>query len=201
MHSEPRSTWLGRLVRGRRPDHNPLRRTVDRVETWVLALLVVAFLAAAPFAAKAGGAWAYAAAHRDQVAQQAGSRHVTAVLLTSVAALAPSGEPASQGEGLAAWTAPDGKAVTGEVPAAPGTPAGTAVRVWSTRDGQVTNPPLQGSDVNALAALGTAAGVIGLAVALTLVALVTRQVLGQRRMAAWDADWRATGPRWTHHRA
>lgn len=37
-----------------------------------------------------------------------------------------------------------------------------------------------------------------------MVALVGLQVLGQyaldrRRMRAWDAEWRATGPRWTGH--
>lgn len=200
--SQPKSTRLGRFVRGHRPDRNPLRRTVDRAETLVLALLVVAFLAAAPFAASAAGAWAYAAAHRDQVAQQADSRLVTAVLLTSVAMLAPGGgEQALQGEGLATWRAPDGTVVTGYVPAAPGTKAGTSVRVWSTRDGKPASPPLQASGVRALANLGTAAGVICLAAALTLTGLITRRVAARRRMAAWDADWRATGPRWTHHRA
>jgi hypothetical protein len=27
-----------------------------------------------------------------------------------------------------------------------------------------------------------------------------RRALDKRRMAAWDADWRATGPRWTARR-
>jgi hypothetical protein len=25
-------------------------------------------------------------------------------------------------------------------------------------------------------------------------------VLGRRRLAAWDAEWRATGPQWTRQR-
>ena len=41
---------LGRFVRERRFDRNPLRRTTDRVETAVLAVLVAVFLAGAPFA-------------------------------------------------------------------------------------------------------------------------------------------------------
>ena len=40
-----RVTRLGRFARGVRPDRNPLRRSSDRLETAVLALLVIAFLA------------------------------------------------------------------------------------------------------------------------------------------------------------
>jgi len=62
-----RTTWLGRMARGRRPDRNPLRRASDRIETAVLGLLAAAFLAAAPFAAHVAGHWAsarFTAEHR-----------------------------------------------------------------------------------------------------------------------------------------
>lgn len=202
MKSQPRTTWLGRFVRGRRPDHNPLRRFTDRVETLVLALLVFGFIAAAPFAARGAGGWAYAVAHHDQLAQQAASRQVTATLLTAVPAQRANGAQwASTSEALATWTAPGGKVVTGEVPAAAGTRAGATVRVWSDRAGQLTNPPLRAAQVTQLAALGAIAGVIALAVALAVAGLVARRALDRRRLAGWDADWRVTGPRWTHHRA
>jgi hypothetical protein len=51
------TSWLARLLRGRRLDRNPLRRGSDRAETVVLAALLAAFLAAAPFAAQAAGPW------------------------------------------------------------------------------------------------------------------------------------------------
>jgi uncharacterized membrane protein YjjB (DUF3815 family) len=47
----------------------------------VLAVLVIAFIAAAPFAALACGAWAHAIAHRVQAAQQASRYQVPAVVL------------------------------------------------------------------------------------------------------------------------
>ena len=56
----PRNSWLGRLLRGRRLDRNPLRRRSDRAETAVLGVLLAAFLAGAPFAAQAAGSWTYA---------------------------------------------------------------------------------------------------------------------------------------------
>jgi hypothetical protein len=43
--------WAGRAVRGLWPDHNPLRRRLDRIEAAVVGGLVVAFLAGAPLAA------------------------------------------------------------------------------------------------------------------------------------------------------
>jgi hypothetical protein len=41
-------------------------------------------------------------------------------------------------------------------------------------------------------------GVIALAtVVLATIGLLARRTLDKRRMTAWDAEWRATGPRWT----
>jgi len=30
---------------------------------------------------------------------------------------------------------------------------------------------------------------------------LTRRILDRHRMRAWDAEWRATGPRWSDHRS
>jgi len=192
---KPRVSRLGRFMRGRRPDRNPLRRGSDRAETVVLTVLVIAFLAGAPFAAQATGAWAHAIAHRVQVTQQASWHQATAVLLNA----APAG-PANTGflpEVQARWTAPDGKTATGQVSVQPGTRAGTTVPVWTTRDGQLTNPPLQDSQVTQQTDFAEIAGVLALAITLTITGLLTRRTLDKRRMAAWDADWRTTEPRWT----
>ena len=53
------------------------------------------------------------------------------------------------------------------------------------------------ADPVALAA-GVAVGC--LATLLITVAWLARRSLDRRRMAAWDADWLATGPRWTPRR-
>lgn len=194
---KPRATRLGMFVRGRRPDRNPLRRPSDRAESAVLAVLFVVFFATAPFVSQACGASVQAIAQRVQRAQQTW-RQVPAVLLNP----AP-GAPASSSFGAyfpdvpARWTAPDGKVVTGDVPVVPDEAAGTTVRVWVTRDGQLTEPPLQDSQVSGQAHLAAVLGVAGLAVALTLIGALVRRALDKRRMASWDAAWLATGPRWT----
>jgi hypothetical protein len=191
----PPVTRLGRFLRGRLPDRNPLRRPSDRVEALVLALLAIAFLVGAPLAAVAGSSWAHNVAHRIEVAQQASWTQVNAVTLAN----AP-GQGTANGldaQVLARWTAPDGKVAKAQVPVPPGTPAGTTVQVWTTRDGQLTVAPLQDSQVQGDTLFGGIGGALAVTVAVTLTWVVVRRVLDHRRMAALDAEWRATGPRWT----
>lgn len=193
-----RDTRLGRFVRGRRPDRNPLRRPSDRAETAVLAVLVIAFLAAAPFVAQASAGWALARAQEAQTAQEASWHQVPALVLKAESRVQGGGGYAAlQVQALARWKAPDGKVVTGDIPVPPGTAIGSTVRVWTTSDGQLTDAPLRDSQVTGTAGFASALGVTTLAVLLVIAGALARHVLDKRRMAAWDAEWRATGPRWT----
>jgi uncharacterized membrane protein YidH (DUF202 family) len=186
---------LGRFVRERRFDRNPLRRTTDRVETAVLAVLVAAFLAGAPFAALATGAWVHGMARQTQLTQEATSRQVKAVVLTVAA-------PSAEGTNLiwqaqARWRAPDGQEVTHQVPVPAGTAVGGTLQVWTDRTGDATTAPLLDSQVANQTAAAEVLGVLVLAGVLTLTGALARWRLNKRRMAAWAADWHATGPRWT----
>src|SRR5260370_31467902 len=96
----PQSSWLGRLLRRWRPDRNPLRRRLDRLETAVLGLLVAVFLAGLPIAWHAAGSWAYAAYTRDPRTERAALHDVRATLLQAAPGWSASG----------AGGAPDGKA-------------------------------------------------------------------------------------------
>ena len=87
--------------------------------------------------------------------------------------------------------------VTSELPVPACTSAGATVRVWTTRDGQLTSQPMGESQVASLADLGEIAGAATVAVLLALVGVLARRSLDKRRMAAWEADWQSTGPRWT----
>ena len=42
--------------------------------------------------------------------------------------------------------------------------------------------------------------VAGLAIVLVIVGGLTRAALNARRLAGWDADWLASGPRWSPRR-
>jgi uncharacterized membrane protein len=188
-----RVTRLGRFVRGRRPDRNPLRRASDRVETAVLAVLVIAFVVAAPFAAMAAGSYSLARAHRAQVAEQASTYQVPARVLKLDTQGTTYGDPQAQ----ARWTAHDGTVITGEITVPLGVTAGSTQWVWTTANGQIANPPLQNSQVTGQAYFAEGFTVFALAVLLAIAGLVTRWTLDKRRMAAWDAEWRAAGPSWT----
>jgi hypothetical protein len=188
-----RVTRLGRFVRGRRPDHNPLRRASDRVETVVLAVLVIAFVVAAPFAALTAGSYVHARAHQAQLAERVSSYQVPARVLRLDSQGTVYGDPQAQ----VRWTAHDGKVITGEITVPLGATVGSTQWLWTTADGQVTNPPLEDSQVTGQAYFAEGFAVFTLALLLAITGLVARWMLDRRRMAAWDAEWRAAGPRWT----
>ena len=100
----------------------------------------------------------------------------------------------------ARWESAGGSARTGEVPAPAGAAAGTAVTVWLTASGRVTSPPQRGGFVFA-AVLTAMMTLIVAAFAVLAVLRLVQRFLNWRRLAAWEAAWRATGPRWTGHRS
>ena len=200
LQRRPRTYWPGRVLRGRRLDRNPLRRRSDRVETAVLGLLLAAFLAGAPFAAHAAGSWAYATSAREAQAQRASLHQVPATLLKA----APAWNAYTNSRGVleveARWRAADGQVRTGEVFVPGGAAAGSTVLVWENRAGQLTGPPFGPTQLAGRAQLAAGAAVGSLAAALIVVGWLVRRSLNRRRLAAWDADWLANGPRWSQRR-
>ncbi len=194
-------TRTGRWLRGVLPDRNPLRRATDRAESAVLALLLVGFLIGAPLLALASGHWAYDAALRMENAQRATRHQVTAVLTAD----APNPAQATYGvplqvEARARWTDPGGKTHTGVVFAPLGAKAGSLVAVWVDPAGRITLPPVQHGDAAGRRALAALLAPITLGLVLLGWWKLARRALDRRRMAAWDADWQATGPSWTSRR-
>lgn len=179
-----------RVARGLWPDRNPLRRTVDRVEGVVVGALAVAFLAGAPLAAIAACGYA---AHVARV-QRAAWHQVPAVLLATAPAVEYAGD---QPEVWARWTAPDGARRTGMVSASPGTRAGSTVRVWTDAAGRPASTALQLLQVKGQAALAAILAPVLCGQVLLAAGLLAHHLLGRRRLAAWEAEWRAIGPQWS----
>ncbi len=161
----------------------------------MLAVLVAAFLAGTPFAALATGAWVHGMARQTQLAQEASRRQVTAVVLSITAPGAGNGDLVWHAQ--ARWRAPSGQQVTHDVPVPSGTVVGGKLQVWTDLSGNSTTAPLADSQVAGQAAAGEALGVVVLAGVLALACWLVRWTLNKHRIAAWDADWQATGPRWT----
>ena len=183
-------------------DRNPLRRTVDRVETFVRLTVLILLLAGVPAGLFVAGRISDQVFLRQARAQLSSDRQVTAVL-TQPAPTAGTVDPYSSVQTTWAnawWMAPNGTAHSGQVLVAAGAPRGTTARVWINAAGAITDPPVGHRDI--MAEVAVTVMVTGVTLILLLLgaeALAVRS-LDHRRFSAWDAEWRATGPQWTDHR-
>jgi hypothetical protein len=196
----PRVTRRGRAVAWAVARPQPLWRACDRVEAALVAGLLAAFLIAAPLLALFAEQWAYGTSVRAQHAELAARHLVPATLLVGASAQTVTCCAEVQPLVRARWTAPDGTDRSGWVPALAGARAGSTVRVWVGRTGGLTGPPLTDSQVVKRAILAAMTAPTAMAIALLGAGVLVHWVLGRRRLAAWDAEWRATGPRWTSSR-
>ena len=192
------SGWGGRLARRWWPDRNPVRRRWDRMEAAIVAALITAFRAGAPVAAIAADGWAYGVARHVQQSQWSGWRRVPAVLTAD----APQGDNSEFAGGALAgvharWTAPDGARRAGQVLAQPGAKAGSRVLVWVNGSGQLTGRPLLDHQVTEQALLAAVVTAARVGMVRGGAGARAHRMLDARRMAAWDAEWRETGPRWS----
>lgn len=174
------------IVRGLWPDHNPLRRATDRAEAGIFAGLAVAFLLGAPLIAMMAWQFAFTTVFTARDAEQAGWRPVPARLLAEA--------PQSYGYNVAVrarWQAPDGTARSGWIPARPGTRAGTTVTVWTAQSGRLTRTPMSGFQAAFQADITAIMIVPCWAMLLLCAGVLSHRLLDARRLAAWDAEWRA----------
>jgi hypothetical protein len=192
--------WLSRAIRGARLDRNPLRRGTDRVETCLLAGLFIALAAGAPFAARAASSASYAGALHARHEQMAGRHEVRAVLTTAAAPISGYALATSVLTD-ATWTSATGVHRSGEVPADPGSPKGTAVRVWADdASGYLDNPPLTMAEAAAQADAAMVGAIAGTGLAYLAGTGIIVGVLNRRRMAAWEDDWLVTARVWNRQR-
>jgi hypothetical protein len=176
---------------------NALRRPVDRAESLLVFVLVFTFLAGGPALAW----WAGHADYRAQLrAQQWEREHVSSV----DAVLIP--KPATAGTatvvpdtGWATWTAPDGTARSGVVPAGPGARTGDRVIIWVDENGTPRAAPARRQPATRAVLTGGAV-LLCLAAGLGGLHRIGRGLLDRRRDRAWTREWLEVGPRWSRDR-
>ncbi len=195
-------TRLARCARRLGFDRNPLRRRTDRIEAVIRLAALIVFLVAVPVASLAAGQQVYHAALRQAHAQQAAEHEVTAVLLQRAQA-SGTADPYTMVQmtyALARWQPPGQPPRSGQVLVAAGAPAGSAVPVWIDSSGAVVSPPPGHREIGDEATI--AAMMAGLAASLLVLGsnALARRALDRRRLRAWDAEWRATGPLWSGRR-
>jgi hypothetical protein len=191
-----------RLARTLGLDRNPLRRASDRAEAWIRVGLLAGFLLAGPIAAQAAAGWAHQAGTPGPGAGAGSAHPVRAVLLQPAAAVhagaAPG--PTAQVWVRARWDSPGAPARSGEVLAPLGSPAGSVVTAWVDASGRVTAPPPEPGQTTNETVLAVIVALAAVAFALLAVLRLTQRFLNWRRLAAWEAAWSATAPRWTGHK-
>jgi hypothetical protein len=194
---------LARLARWLGFDHNPLRRGTDRVEAALRLVVIILLVVAVPAAAVAAGRWAdHQALHRAQ-AQQAADHLVTAVLLQD-ATTTGTPDPYTSVQTTwvrARWQPPGQPPRTGEVLAVAGARKGSTVRTWIDPSGAVTDPPLQHRDIVGNVCLAVMVTCLVSWLVLLAAGTLARRALDRRRLNAWEAGWRASGPLWSGRRS
>jgi hypothetical protein len=195
MHPESRGrTQVRRFGFGR----NPLRRTVDRVESAILVvaglLAVLVIPAAMAVGTAASDASKDAAAQRRAVLTETPARTLSDAGTWAGAAPGQTMAPV-----LVAWTDTAGRSQQGWTYTILGTESGSEVTIWLDRSGAIVTPPRQPADSEAI---GSMAGLAAAMIAwLTLIGLTRLAVgrLDRRRARDLDREWERVAPRWRHH--
>lgn len=185
-----------RWLRGLRPDRNALRRTTDRAEAAIVAAVLIALAVCVPLAAIMAGKLAAAdSVPRD--ARQPVTYQVSAVLTTDATAqLSYRYTAPTDYQALARWIAPDSAQRSGKIPVSVGAKAGDTVRIQVTANGTPVTGPAQPWPASHVGMIEFLAG-SGAVLLLLCLGATARSLLDRRRMAAWDADWSVTEPRWS----
>lgn len=198
MTARPTTRWL-RFKRRMALDGNPLRRRSDIIAAWLTPAMIVVFAALIP-AVAAVTSTLVRGDNAAVVRASHGWVHVTGRLLRS----APG--PAQKDHGANIWNeaAPAqwtfrGQQYTGAIPVPAGSRAGSLQTVHLNAAGQVQTPPLAPSQL--VDRIDTLSFIVMAAVGLALLTFkgIVRRILDKRRLAAWESDWHAVGPRWSLH--
>jgi len=190
--------WLHRVGWYR----NDMRRTSDRWEIGLAAVLLVALLVALPFVAYVAGRHVYRDDVRHQEWNGTHRLHIEAVLLAdAVTPVAADGAGATGDTTVAAarWTAPDGAVREGTLEVISGDRAGARVGVWMDEHGNLVEAPDGVHPVGD--AINTAILVVlGGVVVLLALRVLLRVLLHCRRLRIWQHEWLDVGPKWSRHR-
>lgn len=189
----PPSPFL-RVARLLRPGGNPLARDVDRIESAVVLLCVLAALVLVPVMLTFGSVTFTSLAGQS-------SREVRDRVVATLTEDAPVTSTGTQGEVPvvtakvpATWRLADGTTGTGVVDAPEGLKAGAEVPVWLDGSGTPAGAPLSTADAAAAGALVAAGGWCAVAGLFAAVCLLLHRLFDRRRFRAWDVEWARIGP-------
>jgi len=176
-------------------DGNPLRRPVDRIDSWATVILLLTLLVVGPIVTWRAGTLA----NREEPTR---SVTVQAVLEENVVALPTAAEFAIQPRALpvqARWNAPDGTPRAGKIEPDSGGRAGTVVEIRTDAAGNVIPAALEEQRVAWVFLAGLIA-LLSLASVVVCVRLGLNRLLDRWRLAYWRHEWTMVEPRWSGRR-
>lgn len=184
-------------------DRNPLRRRADRIEAGIRLAALVLLLVGVPIATLAVGWEADHLALLQAHAQQQADHKVTAVLLQQAPATGvPDPDTSVQmALVLARWRPPGQPSRTGQILAPAGAHAGSTVTAWIDASGAVTSPPPDHRTIVGDVCIAVMTTFLVTSLLVLGSSTLACRALDRRRLRAWDAEWRATGPLWSGHRS
>lgn len=175
---------------------NPLTRRSDLVETWCSRFLLAVLVLGLPAAAVSAGTAVHESTTRTARAQAAERSQVTAQV-TSAPDAAPGSSADEKQKVRLRWTDENGRQRTGTAQVSPDETAGSTVRIWVDRDGQVTEPPMAASNAQASGWLMGGMTAAGVYAGFLATRKGVRLALDRRRYAQWDAEWDRVEPLWS----
>ncbi len=191
---------LTRLVRRHGFTRSALRRSTDRVEAGVAAVLAVLALVTVLLATVVAMS-TYRQAQSEAATKAAQQASVTAVLLTNAAVPftdSPEQGVAGHATAVTRWPLPSGQQRTAPLWVSADRHAGDRMLIWIDQLGNRVDPPqTPGSMIADAVAYGIAV-LAGGWVLLGGLWWSVCQVLGRINAARWDLDWTRTDPGWSH---
>jgi hypothetical protein len=179
------------------PARNSLRRRVDRVESALVALVMLLALLVVPLSAAVGGV-VYGQGARAAERAAMSIRHVPAVLQEDGPSAIPNPDGKTDGgtQASATWTGVDGRPHSGLVPVALGTRSGTTVQVWVDTADRVVSPPPTSGQVIGSAVIVACATLLGAEFVCAMALLGLRAAAIRSTSRAWQHEWEIVEPQW-----
>lgn len=175
---------------------NPMTRRSDRVETWCSRLLLAVLVLGLPVASVSAGTAVHESTMSTVRAQAAERSQVTAQV-TSAPEAAPGSAADERQKVQLRWTDEDGRQRTGTAQVALDETAGSTVRIWVDREGNVTVPPMSASNAQVTGWLMGGMTAAGVYAGFVAARRGVRLALDRRRYAQWDAEWDRVEPLWS----
>ncbi|MFE7896855.1 hypothetical protein ACFU3E_04790 [Streptomyces sp. NPDC057424] len=173
-----------------------MTRRSDRVETWSSRVLLAVLVLGLPAASVSAGTAVHESTMRT-VRAQAAERSQTTAQVTSAPESAPGSAANERQRVQLKWTDEDGRQRTGTAQVALDETAGSTVRVWVDREGNVTTPPMSASNAQVTGWLMGGMTAAGVYVGFLAARRGVRLALDRRRYAQWDAEWDRVEPLWS----